>query len=287
MATVSFQSHVAAGAVGNSATSMVYAAFGCELWAVPTVLYSNHPANRTFAGEIVASASLYRWISAFVENGLIEQVDHVQSGYLGAADQAQAVLALLSAARKSGRTVSYTCDPVLGDQTAGLYVPPAVAIAIRETLLPAADIVTPNLFELGYLTGAPVDTVAQVWAAMQSLQTMGRRTVIATSVMTQEMAAAEVGTFLLDDTNRWCVRTPHIPSPAHGAGDVLAAAFLARLSKGESPDRGLSHAVSSVHCILVATGNQLDLALHAAHDHLLSPAPVFPAVAMPLSSSDG
>ncbi|MCX8232013.1 MAG: hypothetical protein OTJ45_09350, partial [Alphaproteobacteria bacterium] len=76
-------------------------------------------------------------------------------------------------------------------------------------------------------------------------------------------------------------------SPAHGAGDVMAAGFLARLSKGESPDRALSHAVSSVHCILVATGNQPDLALHAARDHLLSPALVFPAVATPLSSSDG
>jgi pyridoxine kinase len=72
MTTVSFQSHVAAGAVGNSAASMVYAAFDCELWAVPTALYSNHPAHRTFAGEVVASASFYRWIAAFEENGLIE-----------------------------------------------------------------------------------------------------------------------------------------------------------------------------------------------------------------------
>lgn len=287
MTAISFQSHVAAGAVGNSAASTVYAAFGYELWAVPTVLYSNHPAGRSFAGEVVSPASLYRWIAAFEENELIEQVDHVQSGYLGAAEQAQAVLALLSAARKSGRRVSYACDPVLGDQPAGLYALPAVAIAIRDALVPAADIVTPNLFELGYLTGAPVDTAAQVWAAMQSLQRMGPRIVIATSVINQETAAAEVDTFLLDGINRWYVRTPRLPSPAHGAGDVMAAVFLARLSKGESSDRALSHAVSSVHCILVATGNQPDLALHAARDHLLSPAPVFPAVATPLSSSDG
>ena len=287
MTAISFQSHVAAGAVGNSAASTVYAAFGYELWAVPTVLYSNHPAGRSFAGEVVSPASLYRWIAAFEENELIEQVDHVQSGYLGAAAQAQAVLALLSAARKSGRRVSYACDPVLGDQPAGLYALPAVAIAIRDALVPAADIVTPNLFELGYLTGAPVDTAAQVWAAMQSLQRMGPRIVIATSVINQETAAAEVDTFLLDGINRWYVRTPRLPSPAHGAGDVMAAVFLARLSKGESSDRALSHAVSSVHCILVATGNQPDLALHSARDHLLSPAPVFPAVATPLSSSDG
>lgn len=287
MATVSFQSQVAAGAVGNSAASMVYAAFGRALWAVPTVLYSNHPASRAFAGETVSSASLHRWIAAFEENGLIEQVDQVQSGYLGAADQTQAVLALLSAARKTGRAVSYVCDPVLGDQAAGLYVPPALAAAIRETLVPAADIVTPNLFELRYLTGASVDTAAQVWAAMQSLQAMGPRIVITTSVITQGTAAADIDTFLLDGADRWCVRTPRIASPAHGAGDVMTAAFLARLANGETPDSALSHAVSSVHCILAATGNQPDLALHAARDDLLSPAPVFPAVATPPFLGDG
>lgn len=287
MATVSFQSQVAAGAVGNSAASMVYAAFGRALWAVPTVLYSNHPAGRAFAGEVVSSASLYRWIAAFEENRLIEQVNHVQSGYLGAADQAQAVLALLSAARKSGRAVNYACDPVLGEQTAGLYVPPAVAIAIRETLVPVADIVTPNLFELGYLTGASVDTAAQVWAAMQSLQAMGPRMVVATSVITHDTAATDVDTFLLDGASRWCVRAPRLASPAHGAGDVMTAAFLARLADGETSHGALSHAVSSIYCILAATGDHPDLALHAARDDLLSPAPVFPAVAKPPSSSDG
>jgi pyridoxine kinase len=287
MATVSFQSQVAAGAVGNSAASMVYAAFDRALWAVPTVLYSNHPAGRAYAGEAVSSASLHRWIAAFEKNGLIEQVNHVQSGYLGAADQAQAVLVLLSAARKSGRVVNYACDPVLGDQAAGLYVPPAVATAIGESLVPAADIVTPNLFELGYLTGAPIDTAAQVWAAMQSLQAMGPRIVIATSVITQDTAAADVDTFLLDGANRWCVRTPRIVSPAHGAGDVMTAAFLARLADSESPRSALSHAVSSIHCILAATGNQPDLAIHAARDDLLSPTPVFPAEARPPSSGDG
>jgi pyridoxine kinase len=112
---------------------------------------------------------------------------------------------------------------------------------------------------------------------------MGPRIVIATSVINQETAATEVAIFLLDCFNRWCVRTPRISSPAHGAGDVTAAVFLARLSEAESSDSALSHAVSSVHYILVATGNQPDIALHAARSYLLSPAPV----ATPLSSSDG
>ena len=287
MVTVSFQSHVAAGAVGNSAASLVYAAYGQALWAIPTVLYSNHPAGRAFAGDVVSAASLLEWVAAFEENGLIEHVNHVQSGYLGAVDQAPAILALLSAARKSGRPVSYACDPVLGDQATGLYVPPTVATAIAQTLVPAADVVTPNLFELGYLTGAPIDTTAQVWMAMQALQARGPRTVIATSVITRDTAADEIDTLMLVGADGLRVVTPRLASPAHGAGDVMTAAFLARVAGGEAPDTALSHAVSSIHNILAASGDQPDLALHAARDALLSPTPEFAAVARPPFSGGG
>lgn len=283
MATVSFQSHVAAGAVGNTAASMVNAAFGCAFWAVPTVFYSNHPAGRTFAGEVVSPRLLVECVAAFQENGLVEHVGRIQSGYLGAAAHAPVILSLLSAVRNAGRVVPYACDPVLGDQAAGLYVPTDVAAAIRDKLVPAADIVTPNLFELGYLTGAPVETTADVWAAMQVLQAAGPGIVIATSVQTSDTPPDHLDTFLLDGANGWVVTTPYVDSPAHGAGDVLTAAFVARHAAGEPTPTALSHAVSSVHRILQASGDQPDLALYVARDDLLSPAPVFPAVPRPLS----
>lgn len=283
MATISFQSHVAAGTVGNAAASTVNAAFGRAVWAFPTVLYSNHPAGRAFAGEVVSPQLLDECVVAFQENGLIEQVDRVQSGYLGAVAHAPVILALLAAARRTGRVVPYACDPVCGDQATGLYVPTDVATVIRDVLVPAADIVTPNLFELGYLTGAPVETTSQVWAAMQALQTAGPGIVVATSVLTPDTPPGHLDTFLLDGPNGWIVTAPHVECPAHGAGDVLTAVFLARLAAGEAPETALSHAVSSVHCILEASGGQPDLALYAARDAILSPAPVFPAVPRPPS----
>jgi pyridoxine kinase len=283
MATVSFQSHVAAGAVGNAAASFVNAAFGRDLWAVPTVLYSNHPAGRAFAGSVVSAQALHEWIAAFDENQLIDRVDRVQSGYLGAPDQAAVVLEVLAAARKSGRGVPYACDPVLGDQAAGLYVPKDVAATIRDTLVPAADIATPNLFELSFLTGAPVATASDVWTAMRALQAVGPRIVVTTSVTTLDTAPDCIDTFLLDGPDGWVVTTPRIVCPAHGAGDVLTAAFFARLAAGEPTDTALSLAVSSVHSILKASGDQLDLALHTARDDLVSPMPGFLAVVRPPS----
>lgn len=284
MATVSFQSHVAAGAVGNSAAAMVYQAFGQSLWAIPTVLYSNHPAGRAFAGESVAPNLLRRFADAFATNGLIDQVARVQSGYLGAPGQGDAILTLLAAARKSGRTVSYVCDPVMGDREAGLYVSTDVAAAIRDTLVPAADAVTPNLFELEYLSGAPVESAAQVWAAMRSVQAAGPSIVVATSVVVRESTPDHVDTFLLEGDEGWSVSVPRIQCPAHGAGDIMTAAFLARMALGDPPPRALSLAVSSVHAILRAAGDQPDLALHVAQSDLTSPAPVFPAVPTRLSS---
>jgi len=287
MATVSFQSHVAAGVVGNTAASTVNAAFGRAFWAMPTVFYSNHPAGRAFAGEVVSAQMLAECVATFQENGLIDHVGCIQSGYLGAAAHASVVLSLLTAARKTGRAVPYACDPVLGDQAAGLYVPTDIAAAVRDELVPAADIVTPNLFELGYLTGAPVETTVDIWAAMQVLQAAGPSVVVATSVRTSDTPLEHLDTFLLDGANGWVVTTPHVDSPAHGAGDVLIAAFLARHAAGEPTPTALSYAVSSVHRILKASGDQPDLALHAACDDLLSPAPVFPAVPRPLSLGGG
>ena len=118
---------------------------------------------------------------------------------------------------------------------------------------------------------------------MQSLQILGPPLVVVTSVIVSDTTPGQIDTFLLDGANTFIVTTPHLNSPAYGAGDMLSAAFLARLAAGEPSPTAISHAVSSVYCILKATGNQPDLALHAARDDLLSPAPVFPAVPRRLS----
>ena len=50
-------------------------------------------------------------------------------------------------------------DPVLGD-AGKLYVDPAIAVAMQEKLLPLADLMTPNAFELGWLSGRNIASLA-------------------------------------------------------------------------------------------------------------------------------
>lgn len=49
------------------------------------------------------------------------------------------------------------CDPVLGDDQS-YYVPPELSKEYRDKLIPLCEILTPNQFELGELSGMPVKT---------------------------------------------------------------------------------------------------------------------------------
>lgn len=279
MATLSFQSAVVAGFVGNSAASYAFTLLGQALWPVPTVLYSNHPAGRGHAGEVVSAGLHGRIVAALEKNGLMAEVGQVLTGYLGHADQTDVVLAALASARRLNPGVRYICDPVLGDMGSGRYVAAEIGHAIRGRLVPASDIVTPNHFELTYLLGAPATTAAAVWAAATRLQALGPQTVVVTSVVTAETPRDRIDTFLLEGTSAWAIRTPRIDTPAHGAGDLLTALLAARLAAGApSTVEALSHAVSSVYGVLLQTGCSADLALPAAGHEILTPTHLFQAV---------
>lgn len=284
MPTLSFQSAVVAGFVGNNAAGAAFALLGQELWPVPTVLYSNHPAGRGHSGEVVSAAHHRRIIAALEGNKLMARVGQVLSGFLGHADQADGVVTALAAARRSNPSVRYICDPVLGDTGPGLYVADTIGQAIRQVLVPASNVVTPNHFELTYLTGTPAQTDADVWIAAARLQAMGPQSVVVTSVVTADTPVDGIDTYLLERESAWVIRTPRIVTPAHGAGDLLSGILAAKLAAGaRSTAAALSCAVSSVYGVLSATGPNPDLALSAARGEIAAPTQLFRAVPRRLS----
>jgi len=284
--TLSYQSQVVAGFVGNTAARSAFTLLGRELWEVPTVLYSNHPADRSFAGEAVPAKTLCDLVEGLRTNRLAARIDQILSGYFGSADQVEVVADALDGLREGGREVGYLCDPVIGDSEAGVYVREGIAEAIRDQLVPRATVVTPNHFELEFLTGRKVTDDASLWAAARTLQARGPDTVVVTSVATAKTPARTTRTAMVSHDQAWIVETPRFESPAHGAGDLLAALFSARLAMGMPPVEALSLAVSGVHGVVRATGDQPDLALTAARDEIVNPATNFPARPTPLPSSD-
>lgn len=272
---LTIQSAVACGHVGNSGAEFALRRLGFPTVRLDTVRFSNHPAHGGFRGGPVPAAALAELLDGLAERGMLARCGAVLSGYLGTAENAAIVERAVAQVRAAHPGAVVCCDPVLGDHPRGLYVRPDIPQAMRR-LVAAADIAVPNRFELGFLTGRPVETVADQIAAARALLGEGPRLVVVTGV-----AAGEgLGALAVTAGGAWIATGPVVDAPASGAGDVFAATFLARWLEKPDPVRALSLAVSAIHAVIAltaATGAD-ELALVAAQDLLPAPSPIRPAV---------
>ncbi|MBX9454042.1 MAG: pyridoxal kinase PdxY [Mesorhizobium sp.] len=239
-AVIVVSSHVARGAVGNRAAVFALQQLGFPVWAVPTVVLPWHPGHGP-ATRIVPDPGQFAALVRDLESSpWIGEVGAVLSGYLGDADQAVAVASLVSAVKARNPKALYLCDPVMGD-AGGLYVPEATAAAMRDLLMPLADIATPNRFELEWLAG---ETLGDNRAIGQAALRMGPSRMLVTSA--HALMAGSIGNLLV--TPREMVLAEHrsVPKPPNGTGDLAAALFLARLMEGRSAEKALQITAASV-----------------------------------------
>ena len=170
-------------------------------------------------------------IDAMQARGALAQVDVVLSGYQGGTDIAGAILDAVARVKALNPRASYTCDPVMGNARSGCFVNPAIPALLRERVVPAADLVTPNQFELGTLAGCEATTLASTLQAVDAVMAMGPQTVLVTSVERPERAPGTLEMLAADASGAWLVATPHLPFKANGSGDVTAALFTAHYSQ--------------------------------------------------------
>ena len=216
MNILSIQSHVSYGHVGNSAAVFPLQRLGHEVWPVYTVNFSNHTGYGQWGGSPIPASEVTAIISAMEQRGALAQVDVVLSGYQGGTDNPSA---------------TYTCDPVMGNAKSGCVVNPAIPELLRERVVPKADLVTPNQFELGYLAGMQVQTLEETLKAVDAVMAMGPRAVLVTSVFRPDAAPGTIEMLAADANGAWLVTTPHLPFKANGSGDVTAALFTAHYSQ--------------------------------------------------------
>ena len=269
MIVLSIQSHIACDAVGNSAAVFPLQRLGIEVWPVHTVQLSAHAGRAERGGGALATAHVAEVLAGIGRGGGLARVDAILTGYMGAPALVAAVAETVVRAKAANPTLLFCCDPVLGNSGKGLFVPKAVAAAIRDRLLPLADLATPNAFELSWLTGARTATPQQALAAARRL---GPRRVAVTSLATP----AGTGALLGDQDGAWLVETPRLAVPGDGAGDLFAALLLAHLLRGAPSPEALALAVSSVHALLAA-GGDAGPALVAAQNEIVSPSRRFEA----------
>ena len=256
-AVIVVSSHVARGSVGNRAAVFALETLGHPVWAVPTVLLPWHPGHGR-ATRIVPDADQF---SAFVKDleraPWLGEVAGVLSGYLGDARQAADVASLVHRVKATNPNAIYVCDPVMGD-AGGLYVPDATAEAMRDLLLPLADIATPNRYELEWIVGTKLEDLRSTIAAALDL---GPPRMLVTSA--PAMMAGGIGNLLVTPSEALLAEHRQIPRPPNGLGDLTAAVFLARLMAGQPDAKALQTTTAAVYEILARTakrgGDELQL----------------------------
>lgn len=261
-AVIVISSHVVRGTVGNRAAVFALETLGFPVWALPTVTLAWHPghgpATRLVPGEIVFNALIDDLCNA----PWLDEVGGILTGYLGAAHQAAPIAKLVRALKAKNPGAVYLCDPVIGD-TGGLYVSQETATAMRDVLLPLADIATPNRFELQWLTGLDIDDNQ---ALMSAAEMLGPDVVVTTSA--HALMAGSTGNLLFSDAA--CIMAEHrqVDGPTNGLGDLTSALFLARSLIGQSNELALKQTTASVFEVMARAAkrgaNELMLAADAS-----------------------
>ncbi|MDR1711941.1 MAG: pyridoxal kinase PdxY [Propionibacteriaceae bacterium] len=279
---LSIQSSVAYGHVGNSAASFPLMRLGVEVWPVITVHFSNHTGYGSWRGPLLAAGDIADVIKGIDERGVLGQVDAVLSGYQGAEDVGAQVLAAFELVKQRNPKAIYCCDPVIGDEGRGVYVRPGIPEFFRDTVIPRAQIITPNHFELDYLTGRTTRTLADVLSAAQELRAKGPEVVLITSTVLTDAAPNTLTMLVVDAAGAWRVDTPLIDRAFTGSGDVTAALFLANYLSTRDCAAALESTAASVYSLLKATADagSPELLLVAAQEQLVNPEFTFSAAAV-------
>jgi pyridoxine kinase len=274
---LSIQSRVAYGHVGNAASVFPLQRLGCEAWALDTVAFSNHTGHGRWKGSVVPAAAILELFEGIAALGVLPHIDAVLSGYLGDAGTGPALLDIVDRVRAENPSALFCCDPVIGDVDTGSYVTAGIAEFFRDRALARADIVTPNRFELEYLTGTSIADIAEAGAAASGLRALGPDVVLVTSLDTVPDRATMLAA---GPDGAWVVETPRLPAMLNGCGDVTAALFLARLLRGESLPDALAKTAAAIFAVIETTLrlDRYELALVAAQDELAEPSRVFPPV---------
>ena len=277
MSVLSIQSHVAYGHVGNSSAVFALQRLGTEVWPVHTVQFSNHTGYGSWKGSVFDGASIDEVLEGIAERGVLGGCTAVLSGYLGSADIGQAVLGAVARVRQANPDAVYCCDPVIGDVGRGVFVRPGIEELLRDVVLPVADLLTPNHFELDLLAGTTTTSLAAVKDAVASIQDRGPGTVLTTSLVTDDTPDDAVDLLASQGGRHWRVRTPKLALSVNGAGDATAALFLAHWLTDRSAAAALAAATASVWGLLAATeaAGSREIVLVAAQEELVRPSRTF------------
>jgi pyridoxine kinase len=270
---LSIQSLVAYGHAGNSAALFPLQRLGKDVWPVMTVHFSNHTGYGDWRGPLLSAQDVADVIAGVEDRGALAQCEAVLSGYQGAEDVGAVILDAVARVKAHNPDAVYCCDPVMGDVGRGMFVRPGIPEFMRDRVVPAADVVTPNLFELDFLAGTASTTLEGLLEAADRVRAGGPSVVLVTSVVLDDTPDDRLDLVLVSADGAWRTRTPRLSVSPPGAGDLTAAVFLANVLDHRDLDVVLARTTSSVFAVVEATeaAGVREMRIVAAQDLLAAP----------------
>ena len=278
-AVLSIQSRVAYGHVGQGAAVLPLQRMGFEVLTLDTVQLAHHPGHGGFVGRFEEPGPLEDMLEALERIGALKSCVGVLSGYLGTPAMAGLVEDALQRVRRLCPRAVYCCDPVIGDTHTGVFVRPGIEEAFRERLAPQADLLVPNVFELGRLSGVEIAGPDDALRAADRLRAQGASTVVATGLPLPG-EADRLGMLAADASGAWLVTTARHPVLLHDTGDAFSALILGHRLRGRPWSDALATAAAAMAALVERTIEEggPELALIPAQDDLLAPGAALPAV---------
>jgi pyridoxine kinase len=273
MSILSIQSLVAYGHAGNSAALFPLQRLGKVVWPVMTVHFSNHTGYGDWRGPLLAADDIAEVIRGVEDRGALDRCEAVLSGYQGAEEVGAVILDAVAKVKKANPSAIYCCDPVMGDVGRGMFVRPGIPEFMRDQVVPAADAVTPNHFELDFLAGTESRSITDVLEAADRVRASGPSTVLVTSVIVDDTPEDRLDLVAVSGDGAWRTRTPRLSTSPPGAGDLTTAVFLANLLDGRDLPEVLARTTSSVFAVVEATdrAGEREMRIIQTQDRLADP----------------
>jgi pyridoxine kinase len=280
MNILSIQSWVSYGHVGNASAVFPMQRLGCEVWAIHTVQFSNHTGYGAWKGRVFDGPMIDELVDGIADRGVLAHCDGVISGYMGSAEIGNAILSAVGRVRAANPAATYCCDPVIGDVGRGVFVRPGIAEFMRERAVPAADVITPNQFELELLAGSETLCIADTKAAIARVHALGPKVILVTSLLTEETPAGSIDLVASNGAAMWRVRTPRLDLSVNGAGDAIAALFNLHWMRTGSAAEALAEAAASIYGLLkrTAEAGSPEILTVAAQEEFVAPTQRFTVV---------
>ena len=260
---LTFSSQVVCGYIGNSITTFILQRLGHEVYSIPSVLLSHHAGHKDFTSQALDTGFIERIIEMMGLNNQLSTIDAILTGYMPSEEHVILARKIIMKVRSENPNVTVLCDPILGDYPNGLYIDGEIASKIKSKLIPLADIITPNYFEFGWLSGDEKMSLEQCQEAAKGFDNYA---IIVTSFQSHDHNSLDNLLFL--QNNVFYTSVPKYNPVAKGTGDLFAALFLAHKLSGAENNQALGLATNGVAVTLKESQNSDYLKIIEAQDYL-------------------